>query len=155
MTICLPLPTPASYTVQAPIRELAPAESIFRAMSDEGMREEVLLKKLGPKGWGRIHHFLSYYEGGWGGGNPPLSPKVLSAFHRFLELVIFPNVGTCPSVFLTDRGGLELCWEDVGGKSIQVEFFQDGIEYFRASLDEEAVVGFDQIKQIARELSVE
>lgn len=154
MIACLPPQTPPAYTVQDSMRELAPIASIFRAMPDEGHREEVLLKKLGPKGWGRVHHFRCYYEGGWGSGNRSLSPKALDAFHRFLDLVALPTTGNSPSVFLTDRGGLELCWEDSDGKSIQVEFCQDGIECFRASSDDESFVGFDKIERIARELSV-
>ncbi len=128
--------------------------SIFRAQPDEGMREEVLLKKLGAKGWGRMHQFRHFYEGGWGEtSNRALSPKALDAFHRFLETVEFPPLVKPPSVFLTDNGGLELCWEDANGKAIQVEFTPTGVEYYRAATEDEETVSFGEIGRVARELS--
>ena len=102
-----------SFPVQSPehlsIRRIAP---------DERAREDLLLRKLGPKGWGRVHHFRNYYGSGWGENGRALSPKALDAFFRFVEDAQFPTAG--PSVFLTDRGGIELCWEDRNGKSLSL-----------------------------------
>ena len=52
--------------------------------------------------------FRNYYESGWGEKGRVLSPRALDAFFRFLEAASFPNATTVPSVFLTDRGGIEL-----------------------------------------------
>jgi hypothetical protein len=60
---------------------------------------------------------------------------------------------TSPSVFLTDRGGLELCWEDVHGKSVQVEFTGQGVEFYTAATDEEAVVLFGDLTQLSQWLA--
>lgn len=154
MTASLPPPVPSAYTLREPMREPAVSPHIFRAQPDQGVREELILKKLGPKGWGRVLHFRHYYEGGWGEGNlPSLSPRALDAFHRFLEVVEFPRHAKRPSVFLTDHGGLELCWEDSNGQSVQVEFSRVGLQYYRAATQHEAAVGFDEIERAAKELS--
>jgi hypothetical protein len=60
--------------------------------------EELLLSKLGAKGWGRLHYFHHYYSTGWGDGSgKPLSPRALETFYRFLESAKFPE-GSVPSV---------------------------------------------------------
>jgi hypothetical protein len=77
--------------------------------------EGLLLQKLGQRGRGRVLYFRQYYGPGWGesSGNN-LSPRGLTAFGRFLQMMQFPK-GRQPSVFLTDRGGLEIGWEDESG----------------------------------------
>ena len=101
------------------------------AGADEGQREELLLSKLGPRGWGRIHHFRHYYSQGWGerGQGRPLSPRSLEAFFRFLGLMPIPE-RKAPKVFLTDSGHLELCWQDEHGGAVQVEFTPNVAEYY-------------------------
>jgi hypothetical protein len=123
-------------------------------MPNNTAREELLLRKLGTRGWGRVHQFRFYFGQGWGEtSRPALSPKALDAFFRFLEDVTFPS-GKLPSVFLTDEGGLELVWEDAAGQSIQVDFRPQRIEYYRAALDEEGSAPFIELKEVARRLSV-
>jgi len=114
---------------------------------------DLLLRKLGPKGWGRVYQFRNYYESGWGEKGRVLSPKALDAFLRFLEEATFPADKTSPSVFLTDRGGIELCWEDPSGKSVQVEFTGTGAEFYKAATDEEGAVALDALTQLPRLLS--
>lgn len=63
----------------------------------------------------------------------------LDAFFRFIEKATFP-AGCVPSVFLTDSGGMELCWEDETGQAVQVEFTSTVAEYFRASKQAEGSV---------------
>ncbi len=154
MTAYLPTPAPPAYVLKESMSEPATSAWIFRAQPDEGVREEILLKKLGAKGWGRMHQFRHFYESDWGAtGNRALSPKALDAFHRFLEVVEFPPTTVPPSVFLTDQGGLELCWEEADGNSVQVEFTQSGLEYFRAATGEEEAVSFGELSRLAHELS--
>jgi hypothetical protein len=116
-------------------------------------REELLLRKLGPKGSARVHQFRNYYESGWGEKGRVLSPKALDAFFRFLEDATFPNAATVPSVFLTDRGGIELCWEDRNGKSVQVEFTGTGAEFYKAATDEEGAMALDGLAHLSQRLS--
>ena len=151
MTLSLP-PTPPAYVLTDELRNLALVSSaVQRAAQDEFSREELLLTKLGPKGWGRVHHFRNYYPSGWGGNGCVLSPKALDAFFRFVEQATFP---TTPSVFLTDRGGIELCWEDANAKSVQVEFTATGAEFYNAGTDEEDVIPLDALAQLSQRLAM-
>lgn len=141
------------YTLIEDLREPAATAAVLRAAPDEQSREELLLRKLGPKGWGRVHHFRNYYASGWGENGRVLSPRALDAFFRFVEKANFPADNGSPSVFLTDRGGIELCWEDRNGKSVQVEFTGTGAEFYEAATDEEGIVTFDGLAELARRLS--
>ena len=149
-TLSLPTSLPG-YELVDDLRDPAQTSSAVQsAAPDELAREELLLSKLGPKGWGRVHHFQSYYASGWGDNGRVLSPRALDAFFRFLEQATFP---TGPSIFLTDRGGIELCWEDTHGKSVQVEFTSTGAEFYKAATDEEDVIPFDNLAQLSQRLS--
>jgi hypothetical protein len=150
MTLSLPTPPPA-YVLVDELRRLAPVSSaVQRAAPDEWAREQLLINKLGAKGWIRVHHFRNYYPSGWGDNGRVLSPKALDAFFRFIEEATFP---TSPSVFLTDRGGIELSWEDAHGKSVQVEFTGTGAEFYKAATDEEDVVPFGDLTQLSQRLA--
>lgn len=142
---------PTAYSLVEELREPAGVPAVRRTAPDELRREELLLRKLGPKGWGRVHHFRNYYASGWGGNGRALSPKALDAFFRFVENVRFP--GTSPSVFLTDRGGIELCWEDREGKAVQVEFTETGAEFYQTATGEEGSMAFDGLGELAQRLS--
>ena len=149
-TLSLPIERTA-YRLIEELRESAAVPGVRRAAPDELAREELLLRKLGSKGWGRVHHFRNYYDSGWGENGRVLSPKALDAFFRFVEEANFP--GRNPSVFLTDGGGIELCWEDRDGKATQVEFTAKGVEFYKAATDEEGSVFFDALAALARRLS--
>lgn len=120
------------------------------AWTDPGdsAREAVLLSKLGPRGWGRIHEFMHHYGPGWGNGNRPLSPRALAALCGFLAGFSFP-VGITPSVFLTDDGHLELCWEDSVGAAIQLEFGPERVEYYVESRGLEGAIRLADIGRLA------
>ena len=142
---------PTTYRLVDELREPAAVDAVRRTAPDERAREDLLLSKLGPKGWGRVYHFRNYYASGWGENGRVLSPKALDAFFRFVEDTRFPT--DSPSVFLTDRGGIELCWEDCNGKSVQIEFTQTGAEFYQAATEEEGAVTFDGLAQLSRRLS--
>lgn len=93
---------------------------------------DVLNEKLGELGAKRIEGFrrLSGVE---------RHDAHADAMLRFLEKAAFP-AGCTPSVFLTDRGGIELCWEDVTGKAVQVEFTSEFAEYYRAAKADEGAL---------------
>ena len=70
-----------------------------------------------------------------------------------MEEANFPAGKTSPSLFLTDRGGIELCWEDRNGKALQVEFTGTGAEFYKAATDEEGVVTFEGLAKLSERLS--
>lgn len=153
MTTLVAMPPNSTYCLTEDLQEPVQSESVRHPAPGEVEFEDLLLQKLGARGWGRIHHFRSYYGPGWGAKmGKPLSPRAVEAFRRFLQEVAFP-LGKQPSVFLTDRGGLELCWEDANQKSVQMEFLSQGIEFYREATDEEGFFGFDRIPSLAQRLA--
>ena len=58
-----------------------------------------------------------------------------------------------PSVFLTDAGCIELCWEDSSGKAVQVEFRPAEIEFYVEAKQLEDSVPASQAKELARHLA--
>ncbi len=150
----MPPPQSPAYVLVEELRESSALATIHRPPPDELEKEELLLRKLGPRGWGRVHHFRNYYQSGWGEQRGQvLSPKALDAFSRFLEAVEFPAAKNPPSVFLTDRGGIELSWEDADGKSVQVEFTRERVEFCREAIGEEGATGHDEVVELSRRLT--
>jgi hypothetical protein len=153
MTMTLPQPRQFVYQLSDNLREETPVQGVRRAEPSEGEREELLLSKLGAKGWGRLHHFRHYYSAGWGGGSgKPLSPRALETFYRFLESATFPS-GSVPSVFLTDEGCIEVCWEDSARKAVQLEFRPAEIEFYVEAQQIEDSVPAREAKELARRLA--
>jgi hypothetical protein len=153
MTATLPQPSQLFYQLSDNLRADTPMVGVRTPPPSETEREELLLSKLGPRGWGRLYHFRYYYSAGWGDGTgKPLSPRALEAFYRFLEPAQFPQ-GTLPSVFLTDEGNLELCWEDRDGKAVDIEFRPTDIEFYSEAQDVEGSVPADQAKALANRLA--
>ena len=152
MTTVLPsLPNFSRHSYQVPdaLRSEPLPSSVRASEPGETAREELLLKKLGPKGWGRVHHFRNFYQHGWGDGSgKALSPRALDAFYEFLKAVTFTG-GKVPSVFLTDGGGLELSWEEDGNRPIQFEFSPFGIEVYREKTGTEKVFSLTESVNLA------
>lgn len=133
----------SAYRLAEDLRPIPEAGRVMCAEPGEADREELLLQKLGPRGWGRLYHFRHFYGPGWGEGRGrALSPRAIEAFYSFLDAVQFP-AGVQPSIFLMDDGGLELCWEDDSGKSVQAAFTPSHIELFRVAdgMDVEVALG--------------
>ena len=100
-----------------------------------------------------MHDFRNYYQSGWGEQRGQmLSPKALETFFRFLEAANFPAKKTPPSVFLTDRGGIELSWEDADQKSLQAEFTREHVEFYREATGEEGSASHDEVVELSRRL---
>lgn len=153
MTSFIPTGHFSPYRVSDDLREDRIGPAVHLPAPGEADREELLLAKLGPRGWGRLIHFRSYYQPGWGGGNGrQLSPRALEGFFRFLAAAEFP-AGKVPSVFLTDRGGLELAWEDADGKAVQVEFTPQGAEFYIAGTETEGEAPVEALAQLAAQLA--
>jgi hypothetical protein len=148
-----PRPRSTSYTLTSDLEGDFQSNSLLPIASNEVDREELLIRKLGAKGWGRLHHFRNYYSTGWGDGHGrPLSPRSLEAFYRFLEAAHFSDAQR-PSLFLTDEGHLELCWEDLNGKAVQVEFTPSGAEYFVEATGAEGDVAPADLAALAGKLA--
>jgi hypothetical protein len=153
MTISLPRARQSVYQLSDGLRDESVLLGVRAAAPNEAEREELLLAKLGPKGWGRLHHFRHYYSAGWGDGSGrPLSPRALETFYRFLEVVKFPNA-IQPSVFLTDEGWIELCWSDRSGKAVQVEFRSIEVEFYVEAEELEGAIRTADVTDLARRLS--
>jgi hypothetical protein len=153
MTICLPPPSASAYRLVDDLREPVGISSVHRIAMDDLAVEQSLLAKLGARGWGRIHHFRNHYNQPWGERHAaPVSPRALDSLARFVAATTFP-AGKLPSIFLTDTGGLELCWEDASGAAQQIEFKPDGLEYFIAATGEEGAVGLDGIAELVTKFS--
>ena len=153
MTSTLPQPKGNDYRLSDDLLENGAAPNVRTPLPDEAEREELVLAKLGTRGWGRLHHFRHYYTAGWGEhGGKPLSPRALETFFRFLEQAHF-TTNSNPSLFLTYNGMLELVWEDAFGKSIQVEFTSTGIEFYLESKKIEGVATAAQAAEIATQLT--
>jgi hypothetical protein len=127
--------------------------SVQFSAPDEAEREDWVLKKLGAKAWGRLYQFKHYYGPGWGEGTGrSLSPRSLELFYRFLASLTLRE--PCkPSIFLTDDGNLEMCWEDRLGKTVQVEFTPDGIDYFIEAEETESHASNGDLPDVAKSLS--
>jgi hypothetical protein len=153
MTTILPQPRQFVYQLSDNLRDETPVFGLRSSAPSEGEREELLLSKLGSKGWGRLHHFRHYYSAGWGeGSGKPLSPRALETFYRFLESATFPADST-PSVFLTDEGSIEVCWEDSDRKAVQLEFRPAEIEFYIEAQQLEDSVPASGAKELARRLA--
>ena len=153
MIACLPPPPSSAYRLVEDLRESMTISGVYRVAMDNLENEQALLTKLGSRGWGRIHHFRNYYSQSWGehqGG--PVSARAIDALTRFVAGAIFPS-GVRPSVFLTDQGGLELCWEDTQGAARQIEFKPDGIDYYVAATGEEGSAGWDRLPELIHKLT--
>lgn len=153
MTVCLPPPSAASYRLVDELREPMGISSVHRVALDDVAVEQSLLAKLGARGWGRIHHFRNHYNQSWGEHRAaPVSPRALDSLARFVGASAFP-AGKTPSVFLTEAGGIELCWEDAASTARQIEFKSDSIDYYLAARNEEGTVGLDAISELAAKMS--
>ena len=149
----MPPPQSPAYTLVSDLREPAAVANVHRTAPDEWAREELLLAKLGARGWVRVHHVRNYYGPGWGEHvGPMLSPRALSAFFQFVDVFTFPG-GVVPSVFFTDRGGIELCWEDESHKSVQIEFTRTAAEFYREATGEEGALAHGALQQLLLRLS--
>ena len=154
MIACLPPPPSSAYRLVEDLQEPMTISSVHRVAMNNFAEEQALLTKLGARGWGRIQHFRNHYNQPWGEHqSAPVSARAVDALARFVAGAAFP-AGIVPSVFLTDQGGLELCWEDTLGAARQIEFKPDGIEYYIAATGEEGSAGWDRLPDLILQLTV-
>lgn len=137
--------------LRSPSEEVAVAEY---TEPGEFIRDQLLLEKLGERVWGRFHYFRQVFSGPWGrsGEGRPLSPRAVEAFFSFLEDVAIP-ADRKPSLFLTDDGHLELCWEDAEGKAVQLEFGPNETEIYFESDETEQMVANSRLPEVVSRVS--
>lgn len=132
----------------------------LRSNIDQGMwsstlsadEQDLLIKKLGDRGWGRMLLFTKYYKTGWGEGNKEVSPRGQAAMLRFLEHVDF-RVNADPSVFLSDDGELQIAWNDENGLAVQILFGPGSIEVFHEAQRREESLPLTAYRKLAEEFS--
>jgi len=152
MTATLPTLKSDVYTLGEALRSNAPLDRVYTPLPNEAAREDILLKKLGPRGWGRMHQFRYFYQPEWGETRcKPLSPRAMESFYRFVEAWQLP-ANCVPSLFLTDSGGLELRWEQ-NGDDVQVEFSGSGIEYYLRHVGVESFAPHSEAALLAQKQS--
>ncbi|MBZ0104655.1 MAG: hypothetical protein K8H84_03400 [Sulfuricella denitrificans] len=76
------------------------------------------------------------YSSGWGDGHgEQLSASSTAALNYFLNY--FDDFPVEPSLFLTTTGNLQLAWEGLDGKAIELDFFEDHIVSYIEYMEEE------------------
>lgn len=135
-------------------------EEDLQVNMDQGMwtttlsadEQDLLIKKLGDRGWGRMLLFTKYYTPGWGEGNKQVSPRGQATFMRFLKLVTFRE-GADPSVFLSNDGELQVAWNDMEGKAVQLLFGPNTIEVFHEAAHRDEPLPLSAYDKLAQEFS--
>lgn len=146
MSTTFPYPLPRPYHLEGSFQERQDLMTPFGPLSMD--EQDLLINKLGARGYGRVLLFSQYYGSGWGEGNKQVSPKGQASLLRFLEKVDFRS-GADPSVFLTDEGALELAWVDTHGNPVQLAFGSQGIEVYHETAGRDEVVPVTEYEQLA------
>lgn len=151
MSITLPFDLQRPYKFEPRIQEVQKLGAWPAALSPD--EEDLLIQKLGARGWVRLLQFSRFYGPGWGEGhNKQLSPKGQASFLLFLKQVTFRE-GADPSVFLTDGGELELAWEDAEGQPVQLVFGRTGIGTYTGRTGREEHHPHNTVAQVAQAFS--
>ena len=156
----LTLDQPSGYALVSFLPETALPESLSQSLPDEMAQDDLVIRKLGVKAWGRLDYFRRFYSQAWGdrGTGGPLSPRAVQGLRRFLEACgdCLSSLQRKPSLFLTDDGLLELCWEDLSGKAIQLVFRPTEVEYFIEQRHVEGCAAYqpDSLRKLAAILSI-
>lgn len=138
---------PKAYTLDPRMQEVQRPGAWPAPLSPH--EEDLLIQKVGARGWVRMLQFTQFYGPGWGEGhNKQLSPKGRAAFLQFLQLVELRE-GADPSVFLTDLGELEMSWDDRTGKPIQLVFGPKGVLVYVESQDREELMPYTRLGELA------
>ena len=127
--------------------EVRPNEARKEKKENPVLSREALLI-IGENGRQRFDEFKIYPPGWYGGKGKEISKWSVANFERFVKRL--PELKQVrPSIFLTLDGNIALGWEDDGGKSFEIEFFPDKVEYFIEKLNEESTVGLAKIHDLA------
>lgn len=131
--------------------ELLGAELVEARSKENLILSWEVLSVIGENGKNRFEAFKRYPSGWYGGKGTEISKYSVANFERFVKRL--PELKLVrPSVFLTLDGNIALGWEDFEGKSCEIEFFPDKVEYFIESLNEESSVGLVNIFDLAKKI---
>ncbi|MBF0473711.1 MAG: hypothetical protein HQK93_08270 [Nitrospirae bacterium] len=77
-----------------------------------------------------------------------LNNDTIKTMEEFLNNLLDFNLifNKRPSIFLTNEGNVALGWENIDGKSIELEFMKDKIEYYIESIEMEDFINKTPIK---------
>lgn len=150
MSTTLQYPAERVYKLDKPLEETRTYDSWSTLLSADD--QDIILQKLGPRGYGRMLAFTQFYTTGWGEGNKQVSPRGLSAFLRFLKQVTFRK-GADPSVFLSDDGELQVAWNDESGQAVQLLFGPKTIDVFHEAKRRDDSVALNEYGNLAQAFS--
>lgn len=99
---------------------------------------------IGENGVDRFKKFIKLKKGWDGDEGKILDSQSVASFECFVGCCeeIIPEE---PSIFLSNRGYLQLGWEDAGGNKIEVEFFPRMIQYFNEADGREIEVPIEKL----------
>jgi len=107
---------------------------------------------LGARGCARFDKFKEY-EDGWDGANgKKLSLASVSVFELFMSKGS-ENISD-PSLFLSKRGNLMLAWEDVHGKSVEIEFSPSSFHYYLENNDNEGSYKVAELDKLIQKVAM-
>lgn len=98
---------------------------------------------LGANGVKRFEEFKQYKDGWDHGNGKALSFRSVAIMERLINN--FSGFPCEPSLFFTREGNLQLGWEDKKGKSVELEFCPDGIEFYVESKNIEGEVSISEL----------
>lgn len=150
MITMLRYPIERSYRLEQPLEEAPVYDSWSTLLSVDD--QDLISKKLGSRGYGRMLAFTRFYTTDWGEGNQQVSPRGLSAFLRFLRAVNFRD-GADPSVFLSNDGEVQLAWSDAHGHAIQLLFGPEEIGVFHEGQKRDDIVALNEYNNLAQAFS--
>jgi len=105
---------------------------------------------IGENGETRFNRFLEYGSG-WDGANAkPLSLESVAMLEMFTSK--YNSFHTEPSLFMTKKGNLKLGWEDIYGKSIEIEFMPSSFKYFIENNEEEGYIAISEVDDLINKL---
>jgi len=90
----------------------------------------------------RFNLFASYREGWDSGKGKTLSPMSVAMLNTFVHMSVKKGkkTSTSPSIFMTHDGCLQLMWEDKNNCTIDLEFTEQGLEYYFEASEKEGII---------------
>ena len=94
---------------------------------------------LGNYNYERFCSFKDEIKDGWDFGvGKALSGLSIAIFDLFMSMI--NRIDADPSIFMTSSGNLQFVYEDADDNTIDIEFYNDKIEYYIEKTDEESEI---------------
>jgi hypothetical protein len=121
-----------SYPLESPVSIEVPVVKYNPLITGDA------LIMLGDGAKDRLYTFMFLGDAWDGEDAKPLNQESLTTMNQFASLK--PKIASPVSLFFTERGNIEILFKDSNGKSINIEFFPSGLEYFHEGLMAEGEV---------------